>query len=196
MRGFNHRYRKFAARTAASVVLLALLFSAELATRAHAQAAGDAELPRGMSVARMTEIISALDENMEAEGSSVRFTIEGTALILVYDEAAQRMRIMTPVADETALSPDQVKRLMQANFDSALDARYAIAQSLVWSIFLHPLDGLGEREFISGISQTANLARTFGTTFASSGTVFGGGDSQGLLERDLFETLEEKGVPI
>ncbi len=31
---------------------------------------------------------------------------------------------------------------MQANFDTALDARYAIAKGALWSTFIHPLSDL------------------------------------------------------
>jgi len=39
---------------------------------------------------------------------------------------------------------------MQANFDSALDARYAIAKGKLWSAFIHPLSELNEEQFFSG----------------------------------------------
>ena len=149
-----------------------------------------------MSPARMIEIVRRLDPEAQEQANTVRFKIAERAMILIYDEKSERMRIMSPISPESALDPSGLLRLMQANFDSALDARYAVAQSLVWALFVHPLVGLSDEEFISGIGQTANLAHSFGTTYSSSGMVFGGGDSGGLLEQELNEALKEKGTPI
>ncbi len=40
------------------------------------------------------------------------------------------MRVLIPIEGTDDLLKDELLRLMQANFDSALDARYAIAQAL------------------------------------------------------------------
>ena len=80
---------------------------------------------------------------------------------------------------------------MQANFDTALDARYAIANGLVWGTFIHPLDSLTTRDFASGILQTKSLADTFGTTFSSGALSYGGGDSGAIIEDQLKELLDE-----
>jgi hypothetical protein len=81
---------------------------------------------------------------------------------------------------------------MQANFDSALDARYAIAQNLLWGAFIHSLNGLSEEEFLSGLLQTINVAQTFGSTFTSGAVVYGGGDSQGIMTDQLEELIKKR----
>ena len=60
----------------------------------------------------------------------------------------------------------------------------------MWSVFVHPLESLTDRDFLSGVAQTAIAAQTFGTTFSSGAFVFGGGDTQGLHD-DLLKQLEE-----
>ena len=82
-------------------------------------------------------------------------------------------------------------RLMQANFDSALDARYAIAQGALWSTFIHPLSSINDEDFVSGLGQTVNLVLTYGSSFASGGVVFGGGDSQ-VEQNQLIEELQDR----
>ncbi len=84
---------------------------------------------------------------------------------------------------------------MQANFDSALDARYCIAKDILWAVFIHPLSELSDEEFISGLAQTINLAATYGSTFSSGALVFQGGDSQGLKDkyyRDIMEKAKKR----
>lgn len=80
--------------------------------------------------------------------------------------------------------------MLQANFDAILDARYAIANDLVWAVFIHPLSSLTEDDFISGIAQTVTAAETFGTTYSSGALVFGGGDSNARHE-NLLKQLED-----
>jgi len=55
---------------------------------------------------------------------------------------------------------------------------------------------LSDAEFLSGIGQTVNLARTIGKTYSSGGIAYGGGDSSGIIERELIEKLLEKGLAI
>lgn len=85
---------------------------------------------------------------------------------------------------------------MQANFDSALDSRYAIAQGILWSTYLHPLESLRDDEFLTGLGETVNLVTTFGESFSSGLLTFGGGDSKEIKEKQLIEDLLNKGRSI
>lgn len=92
------------------------------------------------------------------------------------DEAANRMRIISAITDVDQLSGDQLFYALAANFHSALDARYAISDGLVYAAFIHPLSSLSVAELRSAISQVASAHRTFGATY-SSGELFFPGDS-------------------
>ena len=81
---------------------------------------------------------------------------------------------------------------MQANFDSALDARYAIANDILWGTFIHPLTSLDEKGFVSGLAQAVAVADNFGGSFSSGAVVFGGGDSTRLQAQELLELLKKK----
>ena len=63
--------------------------------------------------------------------------------------------------------------LLCANFDRALDAKYAIHRGLLWSTFVHPLGELTAAEFESGLKQVYTLRATYGTTYTSTDMVFG-----------------------
>ncbi len=139
----------------------------------------------------MAEVIAALDGEAQRNGNNWQLTVEDTMLLVVTDPSAGRMRIITPIADASALPEAAMERLLQANFDTALDARYAVAQGLVWSSFIHPLDSLTQRDFASGLLQTKSLADTFGTTFSSGALNYGGGDSGAIIEDQLRELLEQ-----
>ena len=151
-----------------------------------------------MTVDRMEAIIRIFDPEAERVGNAFEFTmpVQGVemSLQIITDPDADRMRIIIPIVFETAVEAERMKRVMQANFDSALDARYAIAQGVLWSTFIHPLSALSDEEFLSGLSQTLNLVATYGSTYSSGLLVFGGGDSQGILE-DLLEKYRRRLEP-
>ena len=150
-----------------------------------------------MTVERMGALIEAVgtDITKPAEGQW-RLRVEGVPVFIVTDVKANRMRILVGISKISELPPKIFQRLMQANFDTALDARYAVARGYVWAAYLHPFKSLGDAEFLSGLGQTVNLARTFGKTFSSGGLSYGGGDSAGIIERELIEKLLEKGLAI
>ncbi|MEM6577256.1 MAG: hypothetical protein AAF678_02075, partial [Pseudomonadota bacterium] len=100
-----------------------------------------------------------------------------------------------PVRDTDDLSAEELTRMMQANFDTALDARYAIARDTVWATFIHPLRPLEKDQLISGLGQVVNLAQSYGTLYSGGAMSFGGGDS-GALQRALIEELLKKGQEI
>lgn len=150
-----------------------------------------------MTAERMGELVEAVGDDVTkpAEGQW-RLRVEGVPAFIVTDVKANRMRILVGISKVDELPPNILQRLMQANFDTALDARYAVARGYVWAAYLHPLKSLSDAEFLSGLGQTVNLARTFGKTYSSGGLSYGGGDSSGIIERELIENLLEKGLAI
>ncbi len=147
-----------------------------------------------MTGARLIEMIKEIDPNASARGNSCEFVVEDRTLTLVFDEAAGRMRVFTPIVEVDEVSPATLYRMSQANFDSALDVRYAAAHSAIWSVFVHPLATLDEHDFIAALGQVYVAADTFGTTFSSGTFAFGGGDSSQEY-RSLVDRIESRVRP-
>lgn len=185
MTGFLRRGAAFAAAALSAL-------GAVLAQDEAPASPGDAAVA---AAARLRDAVKRIDPAAAFTDNGADFTVAGTQLILVYDINADRMRVIAPVAESAALKPEELMRLLQADFDSALDARYAIAQGVLWSTFIHPLSTLSGEEFGSGVGQTVNLVVTYGTTYNSGLFVFGGGDSAEEQQK-LIEELEEKGSEI
>lgn len=143
---------------------------------------------------RLGELIKRIDKSAQGKPGFWRFIVEGREVSVITSEKANRMRIIVPIAPATKLSNEKLIRMMQANFDSALDARYSIAKDIVWGAFIHPLRELNDEEFLSGVGQAVNLALTYGEAYSSGALVFGGGDSQNLRQRELIDRLLEKGT--
>lgn len=155
------------------------------------QAPADIEPARRAALDRIAEVIEALDPDAQRQANNWQFAIDEVQILVVTDPVNDRMRILTPVSLAEALPEEALLRLLQANFDTALDARYAVAQELVWGTFIHPLESLTTREFASGVLQTKSLADTFGTTFSSGLLSYGGGDSSAIIEQQVEELLDQ-----
>ena len=143
-----------------------------------------------MTAADLKELILQFDEGATVNENNVVFKLTEREVMFVYDEEADRMRIMTPILQASFLNEEVQTRMLQANFDSVLDARYAIANGIVWATFIHPLSSLTEKEFLSGISQSVTAAETFGSTYTSGAVTFGGGDSNSI-HQELLKKLEK-----
>ncbi|MEO1154058.1 MAG: hypothetical protein AAFV31_05335 [Pseudomonadota bacterium] len=148
-----------------------------------------------MDFPRMAEIAGALDPDASVQGNAIQLTIDDIPVLIITDPLADRMRAMVPIRSAAGIEADEMRRLMQANFDSALDARYAVANGRLWGVFIHPMRALERDQLISGIAQTVNIAKTYGTLYSGGAMQFGGGDSPGL-QRQLIDRLLEKGQDI
>lgn len=146
-----------------------------------------------MTLERMDTLINRVAENVERRGGAWSFTIEDVPVMIFTDVTADRMRVMTRIRSAAAMTPEEMLRVMQANFESALDARYAVAQGVLWSAFIHPLKALQDEQFLSGIGQTVNAAITYGSTYSSGEIVFHGGDHATEALRRLIDDLLRKG---
>ena len=104
----------------------------------------------------------------------MEFEFEGIGLALVYDENANRMRVISPICDQGECAADAVEKAMEANFHTALDARYALSRGVVWSAFIHPLSSLDEELLVSAIQQVATAKTTFGDDYSSGQWAFNG----------------------
>ncbi len=145
-----------------------------------------------MTMERLANIILAIDPEATLAGNAIELSVDDIPVIVIADPVADRMRAIVPIRSAEGLSTEELMRLMQANFDTALDARYAVARGRLWGVFIHPLSPLEKDQFLSAIVQTVNVARTYGQTYSGGAQVFGGGDSNGIYQ-DLFEELQKRG---
>lgn len=103
------------------------------------------------------------------------------AVLVMTDERADRMRVMMAIRPFNPNREEDQKLAMialQANFDRALDARYAVQGGVLWSVFIHPLGSLTPADLANGIKQVQTLRKNTGTTYSSSDLLFGGNRPQ------------------
>lgn len=145
-----------------------------------------------MDNARLGGLLKLLDPELSGQPGNWVITFQETSAQVLTDERADRMRIMIPIADAKELEADVLYRLLQANYESALDARYAIAQGLVWVAYIHPLSPLTEGELLLALAQTYNAASTFGGSYSGGLFQFGGGDNRS----EVFDDILQRGTDL
>ena len=125
-----------------------------------------------MTQAKLEEIVKKLADEANGINGRVEFTYNGMEMLLMSDKAANRMRIITPIASYSELSAEHIDNIMHSNFHSALDARYAVSKDILFSAYIHPLSPLTEEQILSAINQVFSLAATFGTAYTSSNLIY------------------------
>jgi len=145
-----------------------------------------------MNNERLGALLQSLDPNLSGRPGNWVITFRDTSAQVLTAPEADRMRIMIPIADANDLDADVLYRMLQANYESALDARYAIAKGLVWSVFIHPLSPLTENQLLLSLAQTYNAAETYGTSFSGGLFQFGGGDNRG----ESFDDILKRGTDL
>ncbi len=126
----------------------------------------------GMSQEALAGLIHAIDPEATGPPGGLEFTHDRVKMVCVSDATHGRMRIIAPVRAVSDLSGSQVAAVLEANYHSALDARYGTSQGIVYAAFIHPLAPLSPEEVWSAVHQVANLVHTFGSTYSSGELIF------------------------
>lgn len=128
--------------------------------------------PSAMTLAQLEATLQAEVNDLEGGSGQWRMTINDRPVVVLADVQNNRMRIVSPVTAVETLTPEQVQRMMAANFHSALDARYAVTDRTVVSVFVHPLGSLQQNDLRSALQQVVSLADTFGSSYSSQALEF------------------------
>ncbi|MCW5517434.1 hypothetical protein [Muriicola sp. Z0-33] len=123
---------------------------------------------------KIKELIVQVADTVQSNGNTLQFLYKERMLICIYDENANRMRIITPIVEREQLNEDQILNALVANYHSALDVKYALSDEIIWSVFTHPLKELYPHQVLDAIDQIWAAANTFGTTYSSTHLVFPG----------------------
>ena len=129
-----------------------------------------------MTNVKLWKILHAEIEGVQGQMGNWQFMFRERPVMIITDVGANRMRIMSPIVEEVRLDSMHYKVMLEANFDRALDAKYAVFNSVVWSVYTHPLEELQADQFIDAMNQVVTLSENFGTTYASTDMVFEGGN--------------------
>ena len=113
-----------------------------------------------MTSSKLLEIIEKEADTTAIQGNSVRFLFNETMLICIYDENANRMRIISPIVERGKLGEEEL------------------------SVYAHPLKELTELQVIDAIQQVYAAALTFGGSYSSTDLVFPGNTNRREQPKD------------
>lgn len=99
-------------------------------------------------------------------------------MLVITDEAHDRMRIISPVRNIEDASPEEIFACMEANFHSALDVKYALSDQVIWVAFIHPLSPLSDGQLLDALRQVRAATLTYGTLYSSTDMVFPGSQAE------------------
>ena len=148
-----------------------------------------------MNNSRLHEILQRIDPDLQGRLGLWSIQFENFRAQIITDEIADRMRVIVPIVNVDDVEDGELLRLMQANFASALDARYCVANGVIWGAFIHQFSILSDEELLSGLAQAITVAKSFGSTYSSGALIFRGGDSA-EEQHKYYESIIEKGLTI
>ena len=120
----------------------------------------------------MGKLVDSYMTELEGQPGFWRGVRKEVPVFVFSDDEHDRMRIMAPIGVVEELDSDLLHVLLQANYDRALDARYAMRGNELWSVVVHPLATLATDDLPSLFDQVVMLVKNTGSTFASTELVF------------------------
>ena len=146
-----------------------------------------------MTTSAIGKLLDSYLTELEGQDGFWRGVRDDVQLFVLSDDSHDRMRIMAPIGELKDAETKVLQLLLEANYDRALDAKYAMRGNEVWSVSVHPLATLAPDDFASFLDQVVRLVKNTGSTYASSDLVFGAGQSDPTDGEDEDEDVLDDG---
>ena len=135
-----------------------------------------------------------VEKNVRPPNKMWLLRAQGLPVLIQTQKDADRLRVVVFIADGSQLDREELRRLLDANYHSALDARYALAGDDLVAAFLSPMAELDGERFVLGFYQALMCALTWGTHYSGGTLVFGpvaeeSNEGGGAGRRDLRAEL-------
>lgn len=131
-----------------------------------------------MTPEKLGTILTSVSDSIQGGNGRWQFKVKDVIFMCITDAKHNRMRIISPITETNRLDEKLKSAALVANFHSALDVKYAIAEDVLWSVFIHPLKELSEAQVKDAVSQVYSANITFGTSFSSTTLVFPGNEKK------------------
>jgi len=120
------------------------------------------------------KVIISMTDSIAGSPGKWSFKVGDMWMMCLTDSKHNRMRIITPIIDVAEMNDGELQKCMEANFHSALDVKYCIADGILWSAYIHPLKELNPMQIEDAIKQVYTASATYGTIYTSTELVFPG----------------------
>ena len=144
-----------------------------------------------MTTSAMGKLLESYLTELEGENGFWRGSRGDVPVFVFSDDEHDRMRLMAPIGVVEELDPELLHVLLQANYDRALDARYAMRNKELWAVVVHPLATLATDDLPSLFDQVVTLVKNTGTTFSSTELVFRSFPDDVVLEPETDDDDED-----
>lgn len=145
-----------------------------------------------MTTSAMGKLLESYLTELEGENGFWRGNRNEVPVFVFSDDEHDRMRLMAPIGVVEELDSELLHVLLQANYDRALDARYAMRNKELWAVVVHPLATLATDDLPSLFDQVVTLVKNTGTTFSSTELVFRSFPDDVVLEPEDDDEDEEE----
>ena len=125
------------------------------------------------SILLALDIADRFTKESEGEISQWQFGIQETPAYIKTQANVDRMRIVAEIGHPLHSERDDLTSLMEANFHTALDVRYAITDGRLVAAFIHPLSTLTREQFESALNQVIWCTLTSGRENSGGELLFG-----------------------
>jgi len=125
-----------------------------------------------MNNKQLDTIFKSLTNEITGSLGNWEFVINDIHFICLSDEMHNRMRIISPIRNHNTMDQKDIRRCLEANFHSVLDAKYAISDDVLWAVFMHPLQELSTSQVEDAVQQVYTAVMTYGSTYCSSNLYF------------------------
>ncbi|MDT0540919.1 hypothetical protein [Croceitalea sp. P059] len=143
-----------------------------------------------MTPENLISLIEQESDTLSISSNQIQFKVNNGLLICIFDENANRMRIISPIIERKKLTEDELLNALVANFHSVLDVKYALSDEIIWSVYTHPLKELTEGQVIDAIQQVYAAAITFGNSYSSTNLIFPG-NSKKVIDTTKTRVLKK-----
>lgn len=137
-----------------------------------------------MTVDELAELLAQITEEFRQSPTHWQFIHDGIPMACLTDPGYDRMRFIAPITELVEMDDATKDAVLEANFHTALDARYGSSNGLLFAAFLHPLSSLEETLARSALDQVASLVHTFGSHFTSGEIEFSSGPELEIEDED------------
>jgi hypothetical protein len=128
-----------------------------------------------MTLDELAELLEQTTEEFRCSPTHWQFVHDGIPMACLTDPSFDRMRFIAPIVELASLDEATKDAVLEANFHTALDARYAASNGLLFAAFIHPLASLRPSLARSALDQVASLVHTFGSHYTGGTLEFIGG---------------------
>ncbi|KIG17092.1 hypothetical protein DB30_03689 [Enhygromyxa salina] len=137
-----------------------------------------------MTLDELADLLERTTEDFRRSATHWQFAHLGIPMACLTDPNFDRMRFIAPVTELSKIDEETKDAVLEANFHTALDARYASSNGLLFAAFIHPLSSLEATLATSALEQVASLVQTFGSHYSGGTLELIGSHESGIDDDD------------